>query len=49
MRERDPRMFKNLRKVFGGDPIGRELERCADRIEAITAVRTPEPIAVYRS
>ncbi|MBF8255591.1 MAG: secA [Anaerolineales bacterium] len=31
-------MFKNLRKVFGGDPIGRELERCADRIEAINAL-----------
>jgi preprotein translocase subunit SecA len=31
-------MFKNLRKVFGGDPIGRELERCADRVEAINAL-----------
>ncbi len=31
-------MFKNLRKVFGGDLIGRELERCADRVEAINAI-----------
>jgi preprotein translocase subunit SecA len=31
-------MFKSLRKVFGGDPIGRELERCADRVEAINAL-----------
>src|SRR3970282_2775695 len=38
MREKDPWMCKNLRKVFGGDPIGRELERCADRIEAMNAL-----------
>ncbi|HMK09215.1 MAG TPA: hypothetical protein VK449_09320, partial [Anaerolineales bacterium] len=31
-------MFKNLRKMFGGDPIGREIERCADRVEAINAL-----------
>jgi preprotein translocase subunit SecA len=31
-------MFKNLRKVFGGDLIGRELERCGDRVEAINAL-----------
>ena len=33
-------MFKNLRKVFGGDLIGRELERCADRVEAINALES---------
>jgi len=31
-------MFKNLRKVFGGDEIGRTLERCADRVAAINAL-----------
>ena len=33
-------MFKNLRKVFGGDFIGRELERCAERVEAINGLES---------
>src|SRR3972149_5543646 len=31
-------MFKNLRRVIGADAIGRELERCAERVAAINAL-----------
>src|SRR3989304_5427824 len=31
-------MFRNLRRAIGGDAIGRELERCAERVSAIGAL-----------